>query len=111
MEKVLLAGRSLDRRPLLEAVRKAGVVHVESLEGISFRVRPHGVFSTPTWVEAAVDLVKRLLEAREGLRLWIAQELALDLELRKVTQRVNLFEKVKIPAARESIRVIRIALA
>lgn len=32
MEKVLLAGRSLDRRPLLEAVRRSGVVHVEQLE-------------------------------------------------------------------------------
>jgi V/A-type H+-transporting ATPase subunit D len=31
-------------------------------------------------------------------------------ELRYVAQRVNLFEKVQIPAAREAVRRIRIAL-
>jgi V/A-type H+-transporting ATPase subunit D len=62
-------------------------------------------------VEAGTGLLKELLAAREALRVTIAQELVLELELRKVTQRVNLFEKVKIPEARENIRVIRIALA
>lgn len=32
MQKVLVAGRSLEKRPVLEAVRKAGVVHVEPVE-------------------------------------------------------------------------------
>ena len=32
MEKVLLAGRSRDRRAVLEALRQEGVVHVERLE-------------------------------------------------------------------------------
>ena len=31
-------------------------------------------------------------------------------ELRTTSQRVNLFEKVKIPACRENIRVIKIAI-
>jgi len=34
----------------------------------------------------------------------------LQRELTKISQRVNLFEKVKIPEAREAIRVIRIKL-
>ena len=62
-------------------------------------------------MEAGIEFVKELLQTREALRIAIAQELVLKTELRKVTQRVNLFEKVMIPAAREAIRVIRIALA
>ena len=74
-------------------------------------MRPYSLTATPSWVEAGIEFVKELLQTREALRISITQELVLDLELRKVTQRVNLFEKVMIPAAREAIRVIRIALA
>ena len=78
---------------------------------ISWDVRPYSLTATPSWVEAGIEFVKELLQTREALRISISQELVLALELRKVTQRVNLFEKVMIPAAREAIRVIRIALA
>jgi V/A-type H+-transporting ATPase subunit D len=106
--------------PVTRLVEVAGVrtgwrnvagIRLQVLEEVSFRVRPYSRWSTPSWVEAAIEFVEGLLEAREALRLSVGQELALDLELRKVTQRVNLFEKVMIPAAREAIRVIRIALA
>lgn len=81
------------------------------LREIVWSMRPYSLTATPSWVEAGIEFVKELLQTREALRITISQELVLDLELRKVTQRVNLFEKVMIPAAREAIRVIRIALA
>ena len=86
-------------------------VSLPVIEEVQFEVRPYSLRHTPSWVEAGVELLKELLAAREALRVTVAQELMLELELRKVTQRVNLFEKVKIPEARENIRVIRIALA
>ena len=43
---------------------------------------------------------------RVGLR--VVRTRLLGEELRTTTQRVNLFEKVKIPEAKENIRVIRI---
>lgn len=91
--------------------RNVAGLRLQVLRGVDFLVRPYSLLATPSWVEAGIELVKELLGMREALRLTIGRELALDLELRKVTQRVNLFEKVKIPATRESIRVIRIALA
>jgi V/A-type H+-transporting ATPase subunit D len=106
--------------PITRLVEVAGVrtgernvagLRLQVLREIDFRIRPYSLLATPSWVEAGIELVKELLGMREALRLTIGRELALDLELRKVTQRVNLFEKVKIPATRESIRVIRIALA
>ena len=81
------------------------------MQEISWDERPYSLTATPSWLEAGIELVKELLRSREGLRITLAQELVLEVELRKVTQRVNLFEKVMIPAARDAIRVIRIALA
>jgi len=106
--------------PLTRLVSVAGVrtgernvagIPLQVLQGIDFRVLPYSPLATPSWLEAGIEFVKGLLELREALRLSINQELALGMELRKVTQRVNLFEKVMIPQARENIRVIRIALA
>jgi len=91
--------------------RNVAGIRLQVLQEVEFRVAPYSLTATPSWVEAGIDFVKMLLETRESLRLSIMGELALDLELRKVTQRVNLFEKVMIPKARENIRVIRIALA
>lgn len=91
--------------------RSVAGIPLQVLHEVDFRIRPYSPLATPAWVEAGIEFVKGLLELRETLRLSIGQELALGLELRKVTQRVNLFEKVMIPQAREHIRVIRIALA
>jgi V/A-type H+-transporting ATPase subunit D len=91
--------------------RNVAGIALQFLQEISFEVRPYSLVATPSWVEAGIEFVKELLETREVLRLSIGRELALDLELRKVTQRVNLFEKLMIPQARENIRIIRIALA
>ena len=91
--------------------RSVAGISLPVLEGLSWEIRPYSLTATPSWVEAGIEFVKELLQTREALRISITQELVLDLELRKVTQRVNLFEKVMIPAAREAIRVIRIALA
>ena len=91
--------------------RNVAGIRLPVLEEVLFRVEPYSLTASPSWVEAGVEFVKMLLETREALRLSIEREVALDMELRKVTQRVNLFEKVMIPKARENIRVIRIALA
>lgn len=106
--------------PITRLVTVAGVrtgernvagIRLQVLQEVDFRVAPYSLTATPSWVEAGIDFVKMLLETRESLRLSVMRELALDLELRKVTQRVNLFEKLMIPRARENVRVIRIALA
>lgn len=88
----------------------AGIV-LPILVAVKYDVVPYSRFSTPPWVDAAVELVKELLERSEELKILALQEKILQRELRKITQRVNLFEKVMIPRAQENIRVIRIALA
>ncbi len=81
------------------------------LKHIEYEVKPYSLFATPPWVDAGIRVIKQLVELRESIRVTLEQERLLQVELKKVTQRVNLFEKVMIPNASENIRVIRIQLA
>lgn len=81
------------------------------LHEVEYEVKPYSLFATPPWVDSGIAFVKKLLELRETVKILMEQERLLQKELRKVTQRVNLFEKVMIPRAKENIRVIRIQLA
>ncbi|MBR3086976.1 MAG: V-type ATP synthase subunit D [Kiritimatiellae bacterium] len=68
------------------------------------------LFDTPAWFDDAADAIANSMTfaARRGI-LERQRELISD-ELRSTSQRVNLFEKVKIPECKENIRVIRIHL-
>lgn len=92
-----------------ETANVAGV-EVPVFKSIEFAAAAPDLFRTPPWVDAGLDLLADLarLEVEIGL---LRQEIALlAAELRTTSQRVNLFEKVKIPAAVESIRRIHIYL-
>jgi len=67
-------------------------------------------FEQPAWVDAGLRALKREVEFRVRLEILRRQEDLLEQELRTTSQRVNLFEKVKIPECKENIRIIRIAL-
>lgn len=64
----------------------------------------------PLWVDAAVDKVSKLLAFDEEVKVLERQLFLLGEELRTTTQRVNLFEKVKIPESKNNIRMIQIYL-
>jgi V/A-type H+-transporting ATPase subunit D len=85
-------------------------VHVPQFNTIIFPKPQFSLFGTAPWVDKALADLKTL--NRQTAELDILQE-CLDLlqaELKKVMQRVNLFEKVMIPTTLENIRRIRIAL-
>lgn len=81
------------------------------LGGIDLETRPYSPFAKPHWVDTVVHLLAQMIEAR--LRLNIAkQRVALiDAAVDTVTQRVNLFENVLIPNARQNIKRIRLYLS
>lgn len=64
----------------------------------------------PTWTDEGLAALRRDIEFQLKLKVLEIQEEMLNEELRTTSQRVNLFEKIKIPECRENIRVIRIAL-
>ena len=85
-------------------------VYVPQFKTIIFPKADFSLFATAPWVDKALADLKTL--NRQTAELDILQE-CLDLlqaELKKVMQRVNLFEKVMIPNTLDNIRRIRIAL-
>lgn len=87
----------------------AGVT-VDRLNDLSFESLVPDFAATPPWVDSGLQRIKDLIRLRIQEDL-VSRELdILTRELRTATQRVNLFEKIKIPACRENIRTIRIAL-
>jgi V/A-type H+-transporting ATPase subunit D len=65
---------------------------------------------TPAWLDSAVEAMKKALLIDLEAQIVEEQRRRLDKELRTTTQRVNLFEKVKIPEARDNIKKIQVYL-
>lgn len=87
----------------------AGVA-IPTFTSIETEVREIDAWSTPVWVDAAVDTTTKILSLQCERAVYEEQRRRVAEELQQTSQRVNLFEKVKIPACKEAIRVIKIAL-
>lgn len=68
------------------------------------------LFTTPAWVDDALDTLATIARVRAERKILAEQRNCVAEELRVTSQRVNLFEKVKIPECKEHIRVIKIFL-
>lgn len=71
----------------------------------------YGLLIKPHWVDRLVELLARMLSLRVRAELHERRLALLDEAVRKVTQRVNLFDKVLIPRARGHIKRIRVHLS
>ena len=87
----------------------AGVT-IPVLQEITFLPVPVDLLATPAWADEGVRVVEQMLRLRIEREILAEQHRLLGEELRTTSQRVNLFEKVKIPESEENIRVIRIFL-
>lgn len=85
-------------------------VDIPIFKGIEFDFEEYNIFEMPLWVDTAVDKVSKLLAFDEEVKILEKQLFLLGEELRTTTQRVNLFEKVKIPESKNNIRTIQIYL-
>jgi V/A-type H+-transporting ATPase subunit D len=83
---------------------------VPYFKSISFNDVNYQLFDTPPWVDSLIVGLRGLVEA--SIRIQIAQEkkAALEEELRDVSIKVNLFEKILIPRAQVNIRKIKVFL-
>jgi V/A-type H+-transporting ATPase subunit D len=98
-------------KDIQRGIRNVAGIKLPVLSKVEYEVKEFSRLATPPWIDAGLKLLKELMELRETVKVLHEQERLLQQELRKVTQRVNLFEKVMIPSAKENIRLIRIALA
>jgi V/A-type H+-transporting ATPase subunit D len=87
----------------------AGVA-IPLFEGAEFTVTPYDLVTTPLWLDTAVERMQKALLLDLETQVVEEQRRRLDKELRITTQRVNLFEKIKIPETKGSIKKIQVYL-
>lgn len=97
------------KRVLRERGNIAGV-SIPIFDSIEFEEIDYNLLEFPLWVDSAISLLKKLSEYDAKISTLEKQKDLLEKELRTTSQRVNLFEKVKIPEARTNIRRIQIYL-
>lgn len=85
-------------------------VNIPILEDLDFMRTVPDLFESPLWVDEGMDVIQRLIRLRVERLVMRNQQECLREELRTTNQRVNLFEKVKIPECKEAIRKINIYL-
>jgi V/A-type H+-transporting ATPase subunit D len=103
--------RFIKVKNIQRGIRNVAGIKLPIVSDVEYEISEFSRLATPPWVDAGFEFLKQLMELREMLVVVLEQEELLQKELRKVTQRVNLFEKVKIPQAKENIKQIRIMLA
>lgn len=87
----------------------AGVI-VPVFKELTFKEISYDVLDYPLWVDTALIKMREIARFKVLIKTLKKQSDLLNKELRLTSQRVNLFEKVKIPEAKENIRVIEIYL-
>lgn len=87
----------------------AGVT-IPAFEELTFKDINYDVDEYPLWVDTAVFKLREIARLDAIVSTLRKQTELLEAELRTTSQRVNLFEKVKIPEAKENIRVIQVYL-
>lgn len=85
-------------------------VKIPVFEGADFGRGDYDLYSTPLWIDMAADRMEKALELDLMAEVLDEQVKLLSKELRTTTQRVNLFEKVKIPETKQNIKKIGIFL-
>ncbi len=85
-------------------------VDIPVFKKLEFMPVEYDLFMMPLWVDKGIITMKELASLNAEIEVLIEAKELLDNELRTTTQRVNLFEKVKIPETKEVIRKIGIYL-
>ncbi|MDD5939782.1 MAG: V-type ATP synthase subunit D [Lachnospiraceae bacterium] len=85
-------------------------VRIPAFKELTFKDISYNVEDYPLWVDTAVFKLREIARLDALVSTLKKQVELLGKELRTTSQRVNLFEKVKIPEARENIRIIGVYL-
>lgn len=94
-----------------KSVGNVAGVTIPTFEGADFSRSDYDFYLTPLWVDIAANHMEKAMLLDLEAEVLDEQVRLLRDELRSTSQRVNLFEKVKIPETEENIRRISIYMA
>ena len=79
-------------------------------EKVLFIPPDYSLLSTPIWIDSGMEKLKDLIEAKARINVVEEKKAILEKELREVSIRVNLFEKILIPRTQFNIKKIKVFL-
>ena len=85
-------------------------VDIPIFQQVVFQESSYFLFDTPVWLDSGITGLRDLISIREKIRIAEEKKALLEKELREVSIRVNLFEKILIPRAQQNIKKIKIFL-
>lgn len=86
-------------------------VDIPIFEGADFSRGDYDLYDTPLWVDIAANHMEKAISLDLEAEVLDEQVRLLEKELMSTSQRVNLFEKVKIPETEANIKKISIYMA
>lgn len=85
-------------------------IKVPILKEVIFEEREYSMLATPYWIDTYIMQLKKAVEARIRVDMMNQRVEKLGRAVRRITQHVNLFEKILIPTAKKNIQKIQILL-
>ena len=86
-------------------------LRLPALRAVEFDTADYALLATPFWVDDLVTCLKEVATYRIRLQVYRERVARMQGAVRRITQRVNLFEKVLIPNAEQNIARIQIFLS
>jgi len=85
-------------------------IDVPIFKDLNIETEEYDLMKYPLWVDFGLEAVKKIIKLKTKIDILHKQQNILESELRITIQRINLFDKIKIPESRDNIRKIRIFL-
>ena len=86
-------------------------VRLPALKAVEFVTADYSLLATPFWIDDLVTCLKEVATYRIRLHVYRERAARMQSAVRRITQRVNLFDKVLIPNAKRNIARIQIFLS
>lgn len=101
---------ALNIRAVHKHMENVAGVDTPLFEKVEFVPPTYALFDSPVWFESAILGLQKLISLREHIKVVQEKKSLLEKELRDVSIRVNLFEKILIPRCLQNIKKIKIFL-
>ena len=92
------------------SIQNIAGVDVPIYEDLAVTIVEYDLVETPLWVDDGMEAIISVLKILAEIEVLTEQYKLIEKELLTTIQRVNLFEKVKIPETKHNIRTIQIYL-
>ena len=112
----MLANREIDVSGLVQVesfrIEEENLVGVKlpKLVEVKCHVAQYSMLAKPHWVDMLIEQLKQMVEQKTRIEVAAERVRLLEQAERRITQRVNLFDKILIPTAKKNIQKIQIYL-